>query len=88
MNIIFVNNQTDADTILSQQLIDDIVGYFDTPDGVAFNFVDMSISRQLGYKNTYKVYNYNWVGQDIQNISYCCDDANLNTRVMDEILNP
>ena len=84
MNIIFVNDQAEADTVLSQQLIDDIVNYFNTNG--PFNFVDMAITRREGYIDTYKVYNYNWVGQNINNISYCCDDVNLNIRVKDEII--
>lgn len=84
MTILFVNNESEANKVLSQQLINDIVVYCNAPDNIAFNFVDMSEARHLGYINTYKVYNPNWAGQDIYNISYSCDDIDINNRVINE----
>jgi hypothetical protein len=87
MNILFVNNQTEADTILTQQLIDDIVTYCNTPDNISFNFIDMGIARKLGYVGVYKVYNINWDGQVIYDVSYSCDDVGINNRTIAEIEN-
>lgn len=84
MIIQFVNNSSEADITLSQNLIDDLIAWVNV-DIPTIGYIDMRGAHNQRFIGNYKVYNPNYAGLKITETYFGCDNNGLNGRLIGEI---
>jgi hypothetical protein len=84
MIIHFVNNSSEANITLSQNLIDDLIAWVNV--GIpTIGYIDMRGAHNQRYIGTYNVYNPKYAGLQISETYFGCDNNGLNGRLIGEI---